>query len=145
MGLQKRLPKDRRLSLKRRKVSNYFKVLEAVYQLREEKHFAINWRLLSQYTQIDEGDACDAALDLRVNGFFDTKTQEMSVSLTPEQFERGLSRSRRILSWALFKRTVTWQVLATAFGVIAWFGIIPNLIVGQASNFLENFKKKLFG
>lgn len=139
MGFDEPSPKDMRLKLW--SLRTYFKILQAMYQLRDEEKYVISWRLLSERTTIEEGVICDAALELRAGGFFDGETQEHGVvSLTSEQFRRGLLRSRVALLWELFKRSRVYWLITGIYTLLVWFGVIPNFIMSLFSDLWDFFK-----
>jgi hypothetical protein len=139
MGLYK--PPSIDESLKHQKVRTYLKILQAMYQLREENKYVISWSLLSERTALDERTISDAALELRANGFFDTKSQEAGVvSLTSEQFKRGLLRTRAALLLALFKKSRLWQFFGLMVGLVVWFGLPQDILKGLGRSLLDFFK-----
>ena len=115
-------PHIRDRSLKRNQWLAYARLLRAMYQLRREGKFVIGWRLLTERTSLGESHVSNAALDLRHNGFFDTRSREIGViSLSEEQFDDGHLRAQARLALALIRTSWLWKLLALTASAIAAF------------------------
>jgi hypothetical protein len=91
-----------------------------MYQLRTEKKYVIAWRTLSEITGLLEGVVCDRAIELRENGFFDQRSQEIGVvSLTDKQSDRGHLRAQANLVARLIRESLAWRIVAI-IAVVVW-------------------------
>ena len=75
----------------------YEVVLRSVYGLYNAGISAVDGPLLAEYNGLDEGTVSEAALELRQNNFFDSRSREDAVTLTPEQFAFGVEGACRAL------------------------------------------------
>jgi hypothetical protein len=85
------------LSLKQGKVALYEVILRAVYGLYNAGIFAVEGPLLAEQTGLDEETVGKAALELRQNNFFDSRSRANALTLTPEQVAFGVEGACRAL------------------------------------------------
>jgi hypothetical protein len=86
---------DRRLQPE--KVALYEGILRAVYDLHSAGITAVDGSLLAARTGLDEGAVGEAAVELRENNFFDTRSGAPALRLTPEQVAFGVEGACRAL------------------------------------------------
>jgi hypothetical protein len=98
MRFEKVPPSD--LRLKQEKAALYEVILRAVYSLYNAGIYPVDWRRLSEQTGLAEGTVCEAALELRHNNFFDSRSRENAVTLTPDQVAFGVEGACRGLRQA---------------------------------------------
>ena len=129
------------LSLKSDQWLKYARILRGMYKLRDQNHYVIGWRRLSQVTGLPEGVICDRAMELRESGFFDSQSQEIGVvSLTQGQSDRGHVRAQACLIAYFIRRSLSWRIVTILFTLVGslllW--LVGNVVYDLLKWVLDN-------